>query len=219
MKSPSPAFCSVKTGSLLAAAGFEEKIRVYDVRSGAQRFELICPCRDMRALAFSPDNQILAAGGRNGQIRLWTSVDGQHVRDLTAHRKRIRQLAFTQQGDQIISCSEDRTVRVSNITGIGGFALPRRPTKIMAMAHYAPGRLATAGSDNMIRLWDLTTKAEIGHLRGHTGSIVTLEHDQNTLVSGSYDTTVRIWNMQRVAGDVGQPAGRIGSTDKKTGFE
>jgi WD40 repeat protein len=57
--------------------------------------------------------------------------------------------------------------------------------------------LAVGGSDNRIYVWDLATRAVTKELVGHTGSVAALACDQSgtTLVSGSYDTTLRVWKL------------------------
>ena len=78
--------------------------------------------------------------------------------------------------------------------------MPRRPAKVYALTFIGPRYLASGGSDNLIRIWDLATAAEVGRLVGHEGSVATLDCDQDVLVSGGYDATVRIWSIKdRVA--------------------
>jgi WD40 repeat protein len=60
-----------------------------------------------------------------------------------------------------------------------------------------PGSLATAGRDNLIRLWDSTNLREIRTFAGHTdviSGIVPL-WEQAKLVSVSWDSTVRVWDL------------------------
>ena len=78
-------------------------------------------------------------------------------------------------------------------------SLSTAPAKVLALAAYAPGRLATAGSDNQIRLWDLAAQRETARLSGHTGSVAALDSSGEILVSGSFDTTVRIWRLDGFA--------------------
>src|SRR5213078_1241300 len=101
-----------------------------------------------------------------------------------------------------------------------GYSLPPRPAKILSLAFYSPNHLATAGSDNQIRLWDVTTKSEVGCLKGHTGSVAALECKEKVLVSAGYDTTVRIWDVgDQVAGAKSDTPRRVGArpTDTKVG--
>lgn len=204
------------SGKLMAAAGFGKVIHVYEVESGREIYELECSCRDMRAVAFSPDDRMVAAGGRDGTIRMWDVQSGRQIRDLKGHRGRVRSIVFCGGGDHLASCSEDRQVRISRIDGLSSFALPRRGAKVLTLAFYDDEKLATGGSDNRIRLWDLTSRQEVGSLQGHTGSVATLARHGDILVSGSYDTSVRIWHIEdRKEVEFAAPVGGI---QENTGF-
>jgi WD40 repeat protein len=59
--------------------------------------------------------------------------------------------------------------------------------------------LAVGGSDNSIRLWDVENLTQPFELEGHTGTITRLVWDSgsSTLYSASYDTTIRVWSLQK----------------------
>lgn len=75
-------------------------------------------------------------------------------------------------------------------------------------AHSAPIRalafsternvLASAGEDNMIRLWRISDGELLQELRGHTGSVNALAFspDGTLLASGSSDKGIRLWRMR-----------------------
>jgi WD40 repeat protein len=50
----------------------------------------------------------------------------------------------------------------------------------------------------VIHLWDVAARQERCRLVGHTGSITTLAFQPQgaMLISGSYDTTVRLWDVK-----------------------
>jgi hypothetical protein len=187
-------------GKLLVAAGFGSKLYVYDTETGKLAHQFGCHCHDVRCTAFSPAGDRLVAAGRDGQIHLWRLSDGKLVHDIAASRRRLRGITFSHDGTQIIVAGEDRMVRVFDAeSGSEISSLSTAPEKVLALVAYAPGRLATAGSDNQIRLWDLTARCETARLAGHTGSVATLDARGDILVSGSYDTTVRIWQVGDIA--------------------
>jgi hypothetical protein len=56
--------------------------------------------------------------------------------------------------------------------------------------------LATASSDNTVRLWDVTNHQPLGEpLTGHTNAVsgVAFSHDGKLLATASSDNTVRLW--------------------------
>lgn len=67
---------------------------------------------------------------------------------------------------------------------------------ITAMSWSSDGRLAIAGLDNTIYLWDMTRREVIQRLNGHTETIKSLawSPDGKSLASGSNDETVRLWS-------------------------
>jgi WD domain, G-beta repeat len=69
--------------------------------------------------------------------------------------------------------------------------------EVFAAAFHPDGkRLATAGRDRAVWLWDLARCEEVARLQGHTSYVWSLAFspDGATLASGSGDFTVRLWD-------------------------
>ena len=162
---------------------------------------LICRlcCRDMRSVVFSPNNELLAAGGRDGNVEIWNVEDGVSKATLPLHRQRIRQLAITD-NNQLVSCGDDRLIRITDLNNTNDVrTLPEHNGKLFSLCVLRNGLLATGGSDNTIYVWSLDDFVQVGALIGHNGSITSLDFQDNILVSGSYDTQVRIWATEKTA--------------------
>lgn len=182
----------------LAAAGFGQPLAIINTSTGQITQELDCPSADQRAVAFSPDGERMAVAGRNGLVRLWNVVTGTLERDIPTGRQRVRALAFSPDGSRLASAGDGLTIHVLDLAGGDDIRLAARPAKIYAAVFLDQHTLATGGSDNVIRIWDISSRMVTKELVGHTGSVAALACDEAgaTLVSGSYDTTVRIWNVE-----------------------
>ncbi len=187
-------------GDLLAVGDFAGRLRIYDVSQGTFVTELEGPSADLRAVVFAPDDRLIAAGGRCGTVRVWHREDAYRGADYKPHSQRIRALTFSPDGRLLLSSGDDRKIHVRSLASEQGVNLPPRPAKVYALTFIAPRYLAAGGSDNLIRIWDLSNATEVGRLAGHQGSVATLDCNANILVSGGYDTVVRIWTIKdRVA--------------------
>jgi len=144
----------------------------------------------------------LAVAGRNGEIRVWAVDTGAMVLEIAGSMERIRSLAFSPSGSQLVSGGEGRHVRVWDAASgeeVGTLSCPH--AKILSLVFCGADLVATGGSDNVIRIWDLTANRERGRLLGHTGSVGALACDLTTgmLVSASFDTTVRVWRLRHAS--------------------
>lgn len=185
---------------MLATVGFEKEMRVYDALTGRVAHRLTCPCPDNHAVAFSRDGALVAAGGRCGTIRVWDVAAGKMVSEVKAHRRRIRSLEFSSIG-QLVSASDDQMVKIIDPkAGSVDSSLPRFPAKLFSAKLLPNDLVATGGSDNKIRIWNLDAQTELGVLHGHTGTVASIDTAPGVLVSGGFDTQVRVWQMREVPG-------------------
>jgi hypothetical protein len=196
-------------GEWLATVGFSSTLYVYDIANRQERRRLECPCEDMRAIAFSRDGKFLAAGGRCGTVRVWEVMTGKVVSEFRAHRQRVRSLQYNEAG-QILSCGEDQLVALTDPFHQGtSLQLPQQASRLFAVTLLEERICATSGSDNRIAIWNLESRELLGTLSGHTGTVSCLTTGDRLLVSGSYDTQIRIW----------QRAAKVGQLDSGAGAE
>jgi len=79
------------------------------------------------------------------------------------------------------------------------------------------GLLASGSADKCILQWDIKTASCTQRLRGHTGSVLSLHSEGNTLVSSSADKTICIWNF--TTGEfIGSLKGHSGPVSFSTSF-
>ncbi len=65
----------------------------------------------------------------------------------------------------------------------------------MALCLVNDDMVAIAGADNKIRLLDAQSESVVAELTGHSGTVAVMAPCGKFLASGSFDTTVRFWNL------------------------
>ena len=195
-------------GAGLVTAGFGDSLRMFDLTTGHESApeERPCACEDTRAVAFSPDGRWIAAAGRNGIIRMWDLTASHGQRDLPSDGRRVRALAFSPDGATLAAGGDGPAVRLWRNEEQGfGAGVPDellvRPGKVHSLAFVDEKLLAVGDTQNEITLWDADTRAERLVLEGHTGTVAALavSADGRRVVSGSFDTTVRVWDIDPAA--------------------
>lgn len=145
---------------------------------------------------FSPDGNIIATGGIDGKLKLWEK--GLCFATFSEHTNGIVDIAFSKT-NAVISASKDGTVRGFDIARYKQFRVmtTNTPVEFSCMAIDKSGEIVCAGAvDYQIYVWALQTGTLIEVLTGHEAPVSSLAFTaQNSLVSGSWDKTVRIWNL------------------------
>ncbi len=206
----------------LAVAAADNSIMIWDL-SAQQPFieSVISESSNILATAFSPTGKIYASGGGtkgdDNLIHIWDSVTNQEVKTLPNDVGYIIDLAFSPDGNKLVSASSDSTLKVwdiatekalvtINLTGLNRF---------IPIAYSPDGlTIASGNADGQIDLWNAQTGQQIGQsLRQHTEAILSLafKPDGKQLASASADKTVLLWDVATQK-TVGAPL--IGHTDE-----
>ena len=120
---------------------------------------------------------------------------------LTGHTDRIHAMAFSPDGNTLVTGSYDGTVRLWDAATHRqiGAPLATHDDKINSVAFSPDGKLVASGADDgMVRLWDVATHRQIGApLTSHSGVVysVAFSPDGKTLATGSADGTIRLWDV------------------------
>jgi WD40 repeat protein/serine/threonine protein kinase len=199
-------------GALLASAGADKTVKLWDLATGRLRQTLTGHQKRVISVAFSPDGKVLASGSDDATIKLWDAVAAKELHSLTGHGREVLQVAFAPDGKALASAGADGTARLWDVPA----GKLRRTLKGGAEALWCVAfsldsqTLASGGRDGSVRLWDVATGWQLATLRGHQAKVrcVAFAPDGQSLASCSFDDEhlIRLWDLatlrekQRLAG-------------------
>ncbi|MCL5875015.1 MAG: hypothetical protein M1114_00900 [Candidatus Dependentiae bacterium] len=147
-------------------------------------------------LAWNNSGTLLAVGYPFGnKLTIW-DIQKNRYRDISTTLQ-TEILCWSPDGTMVATTSyNSNTAYFYNVATGEMSILLANETPITAMSWSSDGRLAIAGLDNTIYLWDMTQREVIQQLNGHTEKITSLawSSDGKSLASGSNDKTVRLWS-------------------------
>src|SRR5262249_19748518 len=89
-------------GDLLATAGWDECVRLWDTSTG-KYFTTRGRTPGVQSVAFSPDGANFATGGRDGTVKLWDTSTWMERTTWSAHHDEVWALAFSFDGKTLAS--------------------------------------------------------------------------------------------------------------------
>ncbi|MGK7919679.1 MAG: WD40 repeat domain-containing protein [Trichodesmium sp.] len=128
------------------------------------------------------------------------AVDSQQTAtiNIPRHDEGVRSVAMLPNTTQVLSASEDNTIKVWNsATGKEVTKLIGHTEGVSALAIAPDGRVVSASEDKTLKVWDLETGEELLTIAGHDFWVnaVAITPEGRCVISGSSDHTVKIWNL------------------------
>jgi hypothetical protein len=192
-------------GSRLAV-GRGSRVLLYDL--SVTNFPVVSETnahRDVvRSLAWSPDGRRLASGS-HGELHVRNVADlslaWQTGSNLTG---RVTALVFSPFGGALVAAESPagsaawvRVFAAENGNPISAWSAHDDAINALAITPEG-GRLASAGGDKLIKLWELISQTEVARYEGHVGAVTGVAFNTNAteLFSIGGDKQIKLWDVK-----------------------
>ena len=200
-------------GRLLASGGNDAVARLWDLKTGKRLGEFVGGTFAIPSLAFSPDGARLAIV--NGALVRFREVADGRISGTLRAAGPLFGLAFSPDGKTLASSDEENGVQLWDPTRAYRTGAEHYPQPVEWLGHQGAAgtfhalvwrvtfsldgrRLASAGGDGRIILWDLPAGRSPLVLTGHTAAVTSLAFspDGSRLISGGLDGRVLFWDIK-----------------------
>ncbi|MEM7113696.1 MAG: protein kinase [Chloroflexota bacterium] len=138
---------------------------------------------------------IFTSAGRENSIRVW-DLAGEELRQFHGHSRRVVTIEFSEDGETMLTSSDDGTARLWAVKGEPLAVLQGHTSQLTTAVFNWDGQtVLTASHDNTVRLWAETetpTPALIGHLNEVENTVY--DPTGQFVLTASKDTTARLWS-------------------------
>lgn len=139
-------------GATAIASGVDKTVRLWTLANAAAGAVLTNPAA-VRCVSVSSDGKRIAAAGDDYSVHVWDVATAKVLQQLPGHTAAVLGVALSAEGNVVVSCSADKTVRRSQVAGQQVIVAHQGKANDVAVS--ADGAtIATAGDDNAVKLWD-----------------------------------------------------------------
>jgi WD40 repeat protein/serine/threonine protein kinase len=186
-------------GSLIACATTDEVALFPREGRGEAGRHLRTPGGFNLSAVFSPDGSVLAAGGEDGNVRIF-DLAGDSLKFTLLIGAAVHALTFSPDGTRLAAAGNEDAICIFDTSTYGEILkISVGKAAVAALAYSSDGRLlAVGGKDQVVRVLEAGSGTEKIQFRAHEKEVTSLAFspDAELLVSGSIDRSARAFDLK-----------------------
>lgn len=173
---------------------------LWDIERGQRIQDFTGHTGDVMTLSLAPHKQTFVSGACDASVKLWDMRDGKCKQTFTGHDNDINGVDFFPDGYAFGTGSDDSSCRLFDIRSdqqVQEFKHEAIMCGITSVAFSVSGRLLFAGYEDFnCNIWDTLTGERVGVLAAHENRVSCLgvSADGMAVCTGSWDSTLKVWN-------------------------
>jgi WD40 repeat protein len=208
-KQPLRAVLTTPNNTHVITAGDDKNVKAWNANTGADERTFAGAEGPVDAVAIAKNGALVAAGGADKVIRLYTFNDAKQIGTIAAPAV-VRGLAFHPTQPIVVAACDNGSVNAWNVAFQPGQPIPAEFGKpIQSFAHAGPpvaaafadqGALFTASADKSIKQWRIAADAPVRNF-AHPALVDCVAFDPagKLLATGCHDGLLRIFDIEKNA--------------------
>ena len=187
-------------GSIIAAAGDDNLIRLWDAATGKEREHLAGHTAAVLAIDLSADGRTVISGSTDKTLRRWQPAV---LAAAGADEGALHDVVFSSDGEHVFTAGADNTARqwkTDDLSAVQNYEGSTGPIKSIAVSN--DGKyLVGGGDDATMRLWSTTDGSSVALVKAPAAitSLLLADNGQKLIVAGG-DNIVRNYGLTEVDG-------------------
>ncbi|PSB04666.1 AAA-like domain-containing protein [Merismopedia glauca] len=189
----------------LVSSGHDGTVRLWRLVDGFNVDTWEGHQRPVYGASFSPNGEIIASASYDGSIKLWRYNPWRQ--ELKGHSLEVNNASFSLDSQLVISASQDGTLKLWGRNGVFLETLSDSPGWYRSVTFSPNAKQVAAAIEKTVKLWNFLPCEDrskclyrlhlVRTFTGHKGRVYTVSFspDGQTIASGSYDKTIKLWNI------------------------